>query len=292
MKVGVIGAGRAGGSLALALGKKSAVDAGYTLQGATTSSDLTAGAASEVLGLAVGTDNAALAREADVVVLGVPDRKIALTALHLADELGKAPAGGVAKIFLHISGSVGTPALRPLKEEGYSIGSLHPLQSFSKPEDKFDGVYMAVDGDEPALEAAENLARALGGIPFRVPPSERQLYHAAACFCSNYVVTAVSIAEKLLERWIGEGGEALTALLPLFNGTADNLAAATTAREALTGPISRGDVGTVSGHLQVLPESLIKVYCELGLQTLEIARENGTVERKPAEEIEAMLRRP
>jgi predicted short-subunit dehydrogenase-like oxidoreductase (DUF2520 family) len=277
--IGIIGAGRAGGSFALALGK-----AGAPILGATVATAEHSRRISAELGVKVYDSNRALAEAADVILLAVPDRTVAEVAMSLRLPIE-------AKTFLHLSGSLTTDVLSPLQEVGHSIGSLHPLQSFAQATDSFAGVFMAIDGDDGAVRDATCIANMLGGIPFFVPSQDRARYHAAACFCSNYVVTLVSIAQKIMSEWTETEEDALTALLPLLNGTVRNINAAETAGKALTGPIARGDSNTITGHLATLPDSLMEVYCALGLQTSKIAEENGTIDHSEAEQIKALFRR-
>ena len=197
----------------------------------------------------------------------------------------------MGKIFLHCSGSMGLEVLAPLQREGAHVGSLHPLQSFAGGATQLAGVYMAVDGDEAACEAATAIATALGGHPFRVPAAERAAYHAAACICSNYAVAVEALAQRLMSRWLGDEAAAWQALLPLFKGTAANLERTASPRTALTGPIARGDVTTVAKHLAVLPPELLDAYCSLGLATTKLALANGTIDKEVAAELTQLLKR-
>ena len=282
MKAGIIGGGKVGCCLAQYFQQ-----AGI-LQG------ITAGHAEKSMLLAkrFGTEpltNEKLVQQADVLLLTVPDRLIQPVAQQLAAVGAEALCG---KIFLHCSGSLGTEVLQPLKEQGAFIGSCHPLQSFVSAATELRGVYMAVDGDAEAAAAAKEIVTLLGGIPFHVPAQDRRLYHAAACFCSNYVVAAAAIGQQLLARWVGSDEAAWQALLPLFKGTAANLQQAVSAGSALTGPIARGDRATVSGHLAVLPQEFIPAYCSLGLEAVRLASANGTIDSETARQLVRLLEHP
>ena len=188
------------------------------------------------------------------------------------------------------SGSLGLDPLAALSALGIHCGSLHPLQSFAGGSARFKDIGMAVDGDNEAQQAACYLAEALQAYPFRVPEAERSAYHAAACFCSNYLVTITAIAQQLFERWTPDKARALQFLLPLLDGTVSNLHQTSLARKALTGPIARGDVGTVAGHLKILPEELQLVYRELALQTVRLASENGSIDEAKAKSLQELLK--
>ena len=290
MRIGVIGGGKVGRCLA-----------GYlreNLVGITAHSP----EHSRQLAAEFGTvpcTNGELVEQAEVLLLTVPDRLIGTVAAVIASEAQKAAADEATaeakplagKVFLHCSGSLGLAELAPLQQAGAHVGSLHPLQSFAGGATQLAGVYMAVDGDEAACQAAIALANALGGHPFRVPAAERAAYHAAACICSNYAVAVEALAQRLMSRWLGDEAAAWQALLPLFKGTAANLEATSSPRTALTGPIARGDATTVARHLAVLPAELVDVYCSLGLATTELALANGTIDKDAAAGLQQLLQR-
>ena len=290
MRIGVIGGGRVGRCLA-----------GYlreNLVGITAHSPEHSRQLAAEFGTAPCT-NGELVEQAEVLLLTVPDRLIGTVAAVITGEAQKAAADDASaeakplagKVFLHCSGSLGLAELAPLQQAGAHVGSLHPLQSFAGGATQLAGVYMAVDGDEAACQAAIALANALGGHPFRVPAAERAAYHAAACICSNYAVAVEALAQRLMSRWLGDEAAAWQALLPLFKGTAANLEATTSPRTALTGPIARGDTTTVARHLAVLPAELVDVYCSLGLATTELALANGTIDKDAAAGLQQLLQR-
>ena len=188
------------------------------------------------------------------------------------------------KYCFHCSGSLGLEVLAPLNALGLNIGSMHPLQSFSGLKASFQNIGIAIDGSSNVLKVSKMLASALGAKPFNVPATERASYHAAACICSNYLVTIVALAQELVSKWTMDKKVALEVLLPLIDGTVTNLHQVDQAALALSGPIARGDVATVKAHLKVLPADLKKTYCVLGEQTVKIARSAGTIDSKTAEQ--------
>ncbi|MEE1231602.1 MAG: Rossmann-like and DUF2520 domain-containing protein [Phascolarctobacterium sp.] len=285
MRIGIIGGGKVGRCLASYLGKGLV---GITANSLEHSRQLAAAFATEPC------TNKELVERAEVLLLTVPDRLIGTVAEQLASEAtamagAQAPLAG--KTFLHCSGSMGLEELAPLQLAGAHVGSLHPLQSFAGGATQLAGVYMAVDGDEAACEAATAIATALGGHPFRVPAAERAAYHAAACICSNYAVAVEALAQRLMSRWLGDEAATWQALLPLFKGTAANLERTASPRTALTGPIARGDATTVAKHLAVLPPELLDAYCSLGLATTKLALANGTIDKEVAAELTQLLKR-
>lgn len=289
MRIGIIGVGKVGSAFL------TACQATAALQIVGVQAGRTAAAAAQVqqhYDVPVCATGAEVLLAADVLLLTVPDSQIAAVAQTLANELPTLAASEplAQKVCLHCSGSLDLEALAPLAALGVHCGSLHPLQSFTASGAEFNGIGMAVDGDAAAQRAATTIAVALAARPFHVPASERRAYHAAACFCSNYLVTVTAIAQQLMARWTDDEAAALQILLPLLDGTVKNLHQVQQARAALTGPIARGDSGTVAGHLAVLPEYLQQAYRELGLQTVPLAYANGSIDAAAAKTLQGLLK--
>lgn len=279
---GVVGPGKVGGSLVRAF-----TAAGLKCAG------VYGGAIADVraaeLAVPCFSNAGGLLALADAVFICVPDRVINEAAETLAAAAKSTGVDVKGKFFYHVSGSTGLDELAPLAALGAETGSLHPLQSFAEVRGSLSGIGMAVDGSEKAKTLAEELARLCGAVPFTVPPNERAAYHAAACFCSNFTVTVVALAESLLSRWTADKEAAHKLLLPLFTGTAQNLTHAQEAHEALTGPIARGDAATVARHLRALPKELIPVYAALARETINIALAGGSIDESAAAEMKGLL---
>ncbi|HZR92869.1 MAG TPA: DUF2520 domain-containing protein [Gaiellaceae bacterium] len=164
---------------------------------------------------------------AELIVLCVPDRAIAEVAR------GIEPGPWIC----HVSGATPLAALEPHRLR-FSVHPLQTLVAWRGPE-QLDGAYGAVSAESPeALERGLWLARTLGLRPFQLPDGERHLYHAAAMFASGYLVTLHRAASRLA-RLAGAPPEGLECLM---RRTIDN-------GFELTGPIARGDWGTVEAHL-------------------------------------------
>jgi predicted short-subunit dehydrogenase-like oxidoreductase (DUF2520 family) len=197
---------------------------------------------------------------ADAVLLCVPDGQIAAAAAHVA----------AGRLVGHVSGAT---TLEPLA--GHEAFSLHPLMTVpaGAGADVFAGAGAAVAGSTPrALDFAERLARDLGMTPFRVSDSDRAAYHAAASLASNYLVTLEAAAERLL-------GHDRELLVPLVRATVENWARLG-ARDALTGPVARGDELTVARQRAAVAErspELAELFDVLTRATRELAgREAGS----------------
>ena len=260
--VTILGAGRMGQGLALALG-----EAGHRITLVSRSSH----PVTPPLRLHSGPRESAL-RDASVVLLAVPDGAITSLAAELAAEGGITPH----HVLLHLSGLRDREALGPLAASGAALGSLHPLQTVSDPATaaaRFAGAYAGVEGDDRALLAAEGLAASLGMVPVRIPAGAKPAYHAGAAFAANYTTALVGVAERLALAAGITPDVARRLYLPLIRGAAANLEAGPAA--ALTGPVRRGDVETVEAHLAALDPEDRKLYLLLAREALRLAREAG-----------------
>src|SRR4051794_24422828 len=237
-RLALVGPGRAGGAVARAL-----ADTGWRVVGvagrAVDAPSVRATAAH--FGAVAGTP-AAVARGVDLVLIATPDRAVEAVAAEIADAV--APA----TLVVHLSGARGLDALAAVPAR---TGALHPLQSLPNAElgvGRLAGAYAAVAGDPEV----EDLARAMGMHPLRVADGDRAAYHAAACIASNHLVALLAQAEACTDV-------PLEALLPLVRATVDNVAALGT-RDALTGPVARGDAATVRAHLAAIPPAERDAY--------------------------------
>lgn len=277
--VGLIGPGRAGVGLALAL-----VRAGYTVRLAGRRET----AVPPPLQLTVTRDSETPAwlSQVGVVVLAVRDEAIG----GLAETLARSGAVSAEHVVLHLSGVQGQEALGPLVPSRAALGSLHPLQTIVDPErapERLQGAWAAVEGMPRALEVAEQMAKAMGMRPVRVPGKAKAIYHAGAVFASNYFVVVQAVAQRLMRHAGLSDAEAWQALRPLVEGTLENLAAEGPSR-ALTGPVARGDSDTVRRHLESLTSDDAELYRALGRAALELAQKRGMEERTAARVAEAL----
>ena len=199
---------------------------------------------------------------------------------------GEAPGGCVA---FHLSGALGADPLAPLVARGYSAGTLHPLQTLADPvlgARQLQGIYFALSGDPNAMATGRRLIHHLGGDSMSVPVSRRPLYHAAAVFASNYLAGLMNAASRLMVQAGLPEEDALGAILPLARGSLENLERMGPV-QALTGPISRGDLETIRLHLRTLEPRERALYAALGLELLNLAMagELGEDEREEIREL-------
>ena len=281
--VGIIGPGRAGVGLALALFR-----AGYDvfLHGRRKKP------VPKPLKLTVGAENEppAWIAQTGVVILAVRDDAIR----PLAEALARAGALRPAQVVLHLSGAQGQEALGPLVGSGAALGSLHPLQTISDPEhaaERLKGAWAAVEGMPRAVQVAEALAHDLGLRPFHIASKVKPIYHASAVFASNYFVVVEAVAQRLLRHAGLSDAEAWQALRPLVEGTLENLSRQQPIA-ALTGPVARGDEATIRRHLEALTRDDAVLYRALGRAALELAQKQGMGEATVAQVAAALATDP
>lgn len=264
-----MGAGRAGTALAVLWRA-----AGHRIVGVSGHEATAARAARHLPGIPV-LDAAEAAREAEVLVVAVPDDRIASTvrSLAVANELRH------GQWVAHLSGATPLSALDAARDAGARRLGLHPLQTFPDVEralERVPGCTVAVGADdEEGFFVGERLAEDLGGRPFRLADADRAIYHAAAVFASNYLVATTWVAEQLLV--LAGVHDAAAALAPLQQATIANVTD-TGPGEALTGPAVRGDAGTIELNIEALAASApwaVGAYVEMAKIALDLAVRSG-----------------
>ncbi|MEO6708887.1 MAG: DUF2520 domain-containing protein [Planctomycetota bacterium] len=241
-------------------------------------------------GLAVEDQLAPAIEGAECIVLCVGDASLARAESELASEL----AQGARPTCLHTCGSREASALAALARRGCPVGSFHPLASFA-PEGagpNLDGAWCAIGGDEAAREAAKQLASALGLRPLALSNAQDAAlrYHTAATLLANGTVALASMAFELAQRACADPEQARAAFQSLLAGSVASLEQRSPER-ALTGPISRGDVETLSTHLQLLAAepNLLEAYRSLSKRMLELAQRDGRTSEAQARAMDRLL---
>lgn len=207
-----------------------------------------------VRSIGAGHAHAFLTRQvvaAQVILITTPDRCVAEVAEELARIGGEELRG---KIVLHTSGALSSDVLDPLRQCGASVGSMHPLQTFSGVGvPPLDGKVFAIEGDVQAVRVARAIARALGAIPVHIEGSKKPLYHAAGALAAGNVLALMEAATRLMTAAGMKRREAVRALLPLTRQVLENFERLGP-RAAWTGPLSRGDYGVVAAHTEAMKD--------------------------------------
>jgi predicted short-subunit dehydrogenase-like oxidoreductase (DUF2520 family) len=269
--VGVVSAGRVGVVLGAALAR-----AGHTVVAASGVSRDSVRRAEELLpGVALLPPDEVVSK-ADLVLLALPDDALSGMVRGLAATGSFRPG----QIVVHTSGAYGVEVLEPATEQGALPLALHPVMTFTgRPED-LDRMtacsvgITAADGDEVAWNVGEALVVEMGADPVRVPSEARPAYHTALTHGANHLMTLVCDAVDLLRQEGIATPERLIA--PLLSAALDN--ALRHGDRALTGPVARGDAGTVRKHLEVLRDKapeMLPGYQALARRTAERAAASG-----------------
>lgn len=234
------------------------------------------------------TDIGQLPLQADCFIITTGDDQIEEACRRLAARV-HFPA-----VVLHMSGVGSVAMLDAAKRAGARVGSVHPLQTFSDVEgaiQSLPGSFFGVTVDSSLERWAEELVRSLGGIPFFVADEDRPLYHAAACVVSNYFVGLLSMAEKIYVLLGLNEEEARKAFWPLLTATMRNVGQKGLV-PSLTGPIARGDLGTLKKHMESMEKrmpELLPLYKELGQITTDVARRQGRLEAEKIAMMKSLL---
>lgn len=267
--IAIVGSGRVGRALGRALAAGGAQVVAIASP--------TAGHAQEAASLigpavrAVGADEIPLL--AARVIIAVTDRHIEDAARTLARvEISEA-------IVVHTSGASGTAPLQVLRERGAACGVMHPLQTLGDPgaaADMFDGAPFAVLGDARAAEWAGALVAGLGGWTLQPRESDLASYHAAAVLAGNSMWAVIDAAVALMGHAGVPPDTARRAVAELARTSLEH-ALGRDAATTLTGPVARGDLGTLRRHLEALehaPPGVRALYEAVSLCLVDIA-ENG-----------------
>ena len=281
--IGFIGAGTTGTALAVRLAQH-----GYQVIAVSSRS---LNSAEKLAGMISGCQvyNGAqeTANVAQLVFITTPDDTIP----EIAAEVQWHKEQGV----VHCSGAHSVDILEAAKQRGANTGCFHPLQTFASVDQAIDnmpGSTFAIEAEEPLLGVLEEMATALEGDWVNLKDGDKVLYHTAAVFACNYLVTLVKLATDLWQTFGVSPAQATKALMPLLRGTLSNIENVGLPN-CLTGPIARGDLGTISRHLESLEKQatpLLNVYKELGRQTIPIALAKGKIDLQRTEELKALLR--
>ena len=292
MRIGFIGAGRVGNAFGAYLKKNGMELSGYysiPKESAENAASLTeSGYYSSMIELVDASD---------VVFITTPDAVIEEVAHDLAHEISESGSEGLKssmnhKMFVHMSGAHSSQRLEILQGLGSEIGSLHPVQSIADVEtavNQLQSTVFSVEGSSVAVEKLSQLMEQMDNTYFIIKSEQKTLYHMAACTVSNYLVTLVDVGLAMYESIGIDRQVAYKALYPLIRGTVENLKHMDT-KEALTGPIARGDINTVKAHLDaVTDENIEAFYRYLGNATVQMAKAKSGTNQDKLGKLEELL---
>ena len=284
INVSIIGAGRVGSTIAYVLKKSKNENIILGCIGSRTKDSLDS--AKRLLGpesndIIFTTDLIECAGAADCLLLATPDDSIEKVTVGIFSKIKKYHQ----KYVIHFSGSKSLKVLQKAKEAGALTGCMHPVKSFASVKEAVKTIKGTVFGitynDSKVKELMSAFIEIMEGSFIEVADQKKPIYHAACCVASNYLVALMDYAADL-NRAIGiKPQDSVRALMGLVGGTVDNIKKMGT-KKSLTGPIARGDVGTIEEHLENFKENDIdqEIYRTMGIKTSQIAYQNGWIEKK------------
>ena len=271
--VGIIGAGRVGAVLGCALRS-----AGHAVVGASGISQASHDRIDALLpGVPVLTPQQVVER-AELVLLAVPDDELAGVVQGLAD-VGAWQAGQIA---VHTSGAYGAKVLAPARAVGVIPLAIHPAMTFTGTSldlSRLEGATFAVTGPSPVLPIGQALVVEIGGEPVVIEEESRGLYHAALAHGANHLVVLVAQAAQVLSKaGISNPGQALEPLLhAALEGALRAADGVSDPIGTLTGPVVRGDAGTVNKHIETLTEFAVTEQVTDIVDTYRVLGRSATV---------------
>ncbi|MBD0369245.1 MAG: DUF2520 domain-containing protein [Pyrinomonadaceae bacterium] len=274
--VSIIGAGRLGTALGLALAQ-----CGYVIEAVAALHKSHARRAARIIPtqpLALSSVELDRLPASRLFIISTPDDSIEEAASGIAALMKEKGAGRVA---LHTSGALSSEVLRSLKDTGFRTGSMHPLVAVSEASagaESLRRAFFCIEGEPAALSAARRIVRDLGARAFSINTAEKALYHAAAVTSSGHMVALFDIAREMLMRCGLKEKDARAILMPLIESTLDNLKEQEPSK-ALTGTFARADVETVRRHLKAIRQEempyALAAYTLLGKRSLQLAKKRG-----------------
>ena len=246
--------------------------------------------AAEFIGAGRAIDDYAQLEPADVMMIASPDEAVE----QCCRELCRTDVLAEDVTLFHCSGSLPSTLLKPARQRGAAIASLHPVKSFADPGAAvatFSGTFCAVEGDPAACEVIRELLEPCGAIPFQVQSEFKTIYHAATVIVCNYLVALMEVGLKCFEKAGIPRETAEKIIEPIVRRTVDNVFRLGTV-QALTGPIARGELSVVEAETADLCawDALIgRIYRELGHVAVDLSAAQGTASADALAAIEQAL---
>lgn len=240
------------GKLGRTLGRLWQAQNSFTLLDILNRSVVSAQQAAAFIGAGVAALSVEALRPADVYLIGVGDDQIGPCCEALV-AAGKLQSGSIV---FHCSGALSSLELVSATERGAAVASIHPIRSFADPQqvaEHFAGTWCGSEGDTAALAVLDPAFRAIGAQLVAIQREQKTLYHAAAVFASNYLVTLVDVAQQTYAAAGIPPELALQLIEPLLSESAANAFRLGPAA-ALTGPVARGDLATVARQQRALQQ--------------------------------------
>jgi len=269
MKIGFIGAGKVGIAIAHTLKNK-----GFEVVAVSDKTGEKAfNTARQYLGDSTKytSNNMEVIRVSDIIVITTQDYAIK----EVAKEVHEKSERLNGKLFFHTSGAHPSSILKPLDEKGAILGSLHPLQSFPDIDSAIrvlPSTYVFIEGDGEALKTLEALGKSIGQAAIPIEGNNKVYYHLCAVFVCNLLCALLYSSEKIMKKI----DITLEPFFPIINATLHNIQS-NGPLMSLTGPIVRGDKGTVEDHINAMSGMNLhkRIYKALSLAALDMVKKRG-----------------
>lgn len=266
--INIIGCGRVGTTLGYLLSKKTS----YKVKSILDISQQSAQEAVNFIKEGESCPSYSDLKKADLWLITANDHSIAC----ICSDLVKNNLLDKCNVVVHCSGLLGSEILNTARDVGCFTASIHPITSFAKPKitiSNFKGTYCSFEGEEEAYKIINPLFRKIGGKVIKIKPEQKSTYHIAAVFASNYLISLMKIARDL---FIQSGIDKKTAAILVDNLIAKTIYNAKNESphlwKALTGPIYRNDIETISKHLDAIKNDtvLLHLYKNMGTVLLDM----------------------
>lgn len=215
--------------------------------------------------------------KSDIIFITTPDDAISEASLTLALNKNIQPG----TLIVHCSGALTSDSLFPLKQRGCFIASVHPMRSFSDPlmsVQDYAGTFCSMEGDSEAIESLSALFQSFGSVTYAIQRDQKIKVHIAGVLASNYLVTLSHQALLCLQEAGVDKEMAMDMVINLMKGTVSNLEKTKSPEQALTGPIQRGDLTTLSNHLDAARSPVQKeLYARLGQATVHLTNHSDGI---------------
>lgn len=302
INIAVIGAGRLGTTIAYTIALKNKKNINIISMSSITTKSLNR--AKKILGnfskkILFTKNNKKAAAKANCIFICTPDDIIKKVCSELFDQKKQTKTEQKKENIsvIHFSGSKPLKDLESARRTGALTLSIHPLKSLAS----IQGAIKTMKNTEYGItfntpeeeEIAKKIVETLGGHSIIVEDNKKPLYHAAACIASNYLVTLIDYAVYINEKIGIKPEDSIKGLLSLVEGTVKNIGGGGT-KKSLTGPIARGDTGTIKDHMKNFKKHLsdkdAEIYKLMGKKTASIAKQNRWIEDKVYNELIDILK--
>jgi predicted short-subunit dehydrogenase-like oxidoreductase (DUF2520 family) len=293
----VIGAGRVGTTVSYTLAEKELPDiklkaiSSRSMESLNRAKKILGGKAADVI---FTRENSKAVSLANCILICTPDDVISSVCSDIFSGKSKDFKNYYA---IHFSGSKSLEVLNSARAAGAEIASIHPLKSFASIEEAIKSLPGTIFGitysSKESKKIAEFLVKSMGGEIIEVEDNKKPLYHAAACVASNYLVTLINYAVLIHKKMGIKPEDSLKGLMGLVEDTVSNIKKMGT-EKSLTGPIARGDIGTIKEHVKSFNEFFSKedsaLYRMMGIETSKIAHQNKWIKESTVDELKEILK--